>query len=445
MFLFISEYLFCIDPHYRTKYSKYVSSEMLNFKFNELFMPSIKKSYSQADSVINTTVFNSVFLSDFKPEINLSIVLSGNAGNFSFFIEPIITTKNYSKSNLGAVYSRNNISGRYENAFIVYKNNNISFIFGRASLWWGQSNQNSIIQNGFYPSFDKILFRHKGKKYFFELLVGQLNSNYDQENFRIKRNISGHRLVWKPNEKLLFSIGEQIIYTGRNRDIELNYLNPFVPYLSTSFEGNDEIYPYDNDNSMIFSDFRYLIRKNFSIYAELIIDDYQIDNTPVDNATGFKIGVDGNFSEKLIYIFEFTKINPWTYIHHGQFTSWEQNYHPLGFKYGPDSRCFHLKTVFEIKNFDILFDFNFLEKGINNIYSEWNNSINEHNNSAKNYTIYNVAISKAFKSFRVELGWKSRSLNLDPTINYFSDKFIENGSYYLKMLYGFNKKSHYLH
>ena len=204
-------------------------------------------------------------------------------------------------------------------------------------------------------------------------------------------------------------------------------------------EKNEESYPHDNDNSMIFCDFRYLLRKNLSLYGEMIIDDFQIDETNVDNATGFKLGFDGKFNDRLIYIFEYTKINPWTYIHHGQFTSWEQSYHPLGFKYGPDVECLHFKTIFEINNYDIFLDFNFLEKGRNNIFSAWNNSLNENELYLKNYIIYNFAIVRNFQTLRTEFGWKSKSFNLDPTVEYFFNNSKNNGTYYLKISFDFNK------
>ena len=438
LFFYVCEYLWSNEPYNQAQYSEIIAQEIIDYKFNGYLIHPLYNNYSKSDTTFNLMISNSIQISDYKPEINSSFILSGVNGYFSFFIEPIMTNAIYGKKNLGTTYSRNNISMRFKNAFIKYEKNNIKVVFGRAHLWWGQSNRSSIIQNYSYPHFDKFAFKYKTGKYFYEAFVGQLNSKYNSENYRIRRNIGGHRLVWRPVKNLIFGIGEKIIYTGRNRGIELIYLNPFIPYLFTSLENNEESYPYDNDNSMIFGDFRYLLRKNLSLYGELIIDDFQIDDTNVDNAIGFKLGFDGKFNDKLIYIFEYTKINPWTYIHHGQFTSWEQSYHPLGFKYGPDVECLHFKTIFEINNYDIFLDFNFLEKGRNNILSEWDNSFNENEFYLKNYVIYNFAIVRNFQSLITEFGWKSKSFNLDPTIEYFFNNSKNNGTYYLKMYFDFN-------
>jgi len=438
VFLIFTEHHFSRTIDGRLKYSKYVSNDIFEYKFNNVFNPYIIRPLSTSESLFSVNISNSIILKDSKPEINASFQIKGGTEDFYFYIEPILINSHYSKINLGTTYSRNNISGRFENAFISYKYNGTYFVFGRFPLWWGQSNQSSIIQNEFCPSYDSFLLRYKSKQYLYEIFSGQLNSSYDNEGYRIKRNIGGHRLVWKPNMSLIISIGEQIIYTGRNRPIELIYLNPFIPYFFNSIENNEENFPFDNDNSMILGEFRYLPRKNFSIYGEFIIDDYQIDDTNIDDGTGYKIGVDGKLSKKLIYIFELTKIKPQTYIHHGQFTSWEQNYHPLGFKYGPDVKCLHFKTIYEIKNYNILLDINFLEKGVNNIFSKWNNLLNIDSNSLKRYTLYNIAISRNFKPFKIELGWKSNSFNLDPTVEYLSSN--TDVSYYLKISSHINKK-----
>ena len=55
------------------------------------------------------------------------------------------------------------------------------------------------------------------------------------------------------NNKLNISFGEQIIYTGKNRNYELFYLNPAIPYVFAAYEDNDlDVGNKNNDNSMIF-------------------------------------------------------------------------------------------------------------------------------------------------------------------------------------------------
>ena len=82
----------------------------------------------------------------------------------------------------------------------------------------------------------------------------------------------------------------------------------------------------DNDNSIIFLDISYTHSSKLNYYSEFIIDDFQIDETNAPNSIGLKIGMNKTInydkSIKLFFNFEYTKINKWTYLHHGEFTSW---------------------------------------------------------------------------------------------------------------------------
>ena len=79
-----------------------------------------------------------------------------------------------------------------------------------------------------------------------QIFHGQLNSEYDLNGTRIIRNISGHKLSWKPNDTSFLNIGELVIYAGKNRGIELMYLNPFVPYFFSALEGEQKINQEDH-------------------------------------------------------------------------------------------------------------------------------------------------------------------------------------------------------
>ena len=99
---------------------------------------------------------------------------------------------------------------------------------------------------------------------------------------RIKRNIAGHRLTFLSKDgKLLAGLGEQIIYTGQNRDIELHYLNPVVPYFFTALENDVESSgDGDNDNSIVFVTIRYVPKPNFSFFSGLRKEKNRSENIP---------------------------------------------------------------------------------------------------------------------------------------------------------------------
>jgi len=313
-------------------------------------------------------------ISSGSPEFQFRFWSASSWHNFTLFIEPIIVNSTYGIEYLGTDYSRSGMSGRIVNSFLRYQNNLINIQFGRSPVWWGQSWESSIIQSGYFPAYDHLSARLNIGNFQMELLSGQLSSEYISNN-RIKRYIAGHRVTWLPrHNKWVLSIGEQIIYTGLDRSLELFYLNPAIPYFFTALEGDETTNP-DNDNSIIFINGRYLFKPNLSAYFEFIIDDFQVDKNTTPHSLGYKLGLDGGTilkGKELSFEFEYTNIDSWTYIHHGQFTSWQNRCHPIGYRYGADCRSLMALVDFWLKS-DVLIStkYTYLEKGVNNLLTAW--------------------------------------------------------------------------
>ena len=432
------DYIYALDPFKRLKYNhKYFIAT-----FNNEIIPNIYNEYYELDSNVSISSNTLIHIDNNIPIVKTGVLFSGMHGSFSWFLEPILVNEKYGHPELGTEYSRNNISGRIENAVVTYKKDNFNIYFGRSPIRWGQSLSRSIIQSGLYPSYDHLILRYQINNIYFEILSGQLGSRKLDNGDRIKRNLGGHRFIWKINKKMSFTIGEQIIYTGKNRNVEITYLNPFVPYFFTGLEGDEVNAPYDNDNSIIFVDFRYLAKSDFSFYGELIIDDIQIDDTGVDDALGMKIGLDGYINmdnNHLFWVFEWTRILPWTYIHHGQFTSWEQRGHPIGFSFGPDSDCLELKFFGLYKKVNIYLDFNYLVKGSNNLDTPYDNFSNNNVNKIKDkYLFSKIGFSHNYKSLKIEAGWMSKNYIESIIVNNFQPS--KSGMLYFEIIARLNKK-----
>ena len=312
-------------------------------------------------------------LSD-TPDNQIRIWSASHWKGLLLYIEQPLVNSAYGDEHLGANYERAGMSTRIAQAYLRYQNDLMEIHYGRAPVHWGQSVQSSIIQSGYFPAYDHISARFTIGTFKLELLSGQLSS----ENIggdRIKRYIAGHRITWHPvDTKWTLEIGDQILYTGVNRSIELFYLNPVIPYFFTALEGDETTNP-DNDNSIIFLNGRYLFIPNLSTYFEFILDDYQVDKNTVPHALGYKIGLDGGRvfrGRELSFEFEYTSIDSWTYIHHGQFTSWQNRGHPLGYKYGSDCRSIEGQLDFwPSDNWRLYTQYTYLEKGSNNLNTVW--------------------------------------------------------------------------
>ena len=300
--------------------------------------------------------------------------------NWLLSVRPFITNENVGKQILGTDFTRNGFKGRFTHSYLQYKNDNLFIIFGRSPLTWGQSKQYSIIQSDLTPTYDQFRFKLTLGNLTGEILTGQLGSE-TMGGDRITRLIGGHRLTGHfLNEKLELQIGEQIIYTGENRNIELFYLNPAVPYVFAVYDDDDlNVDEFNNDNGMIFINGKYDFEYPASVFFEFIIDDYQVHDNQTQNMLGWKLGLEGqsDFSNYQVnWETEYTQIDSWTYIHHGQFTNWQNRGHAIGYPYGTDLRSFYVQADTWLKNETLKLDieYTWLEKGANNINTSWGNN-----------------------------------------------------------------------
>ena len=259
----------------------------------------------------------------FTPYYKYNKLISGIAirnDNWGFVLQAFVVDSIVGKQLLGTHFSRGGLMGRFTHSLLSYQSENITFGFGRAPIDWGQSRHHSIIQSGQTPPYDHARFKLSMGNLSGELLVGQLGSEVSDSK-RITRLIAGHKLTGHFfDDKFEFQIGEQIIYTGENRNIEFFYLNPAVPYVFAVYDEDDlNINGYNNDNTMIFMSSRYRIKKYFSVFFEFIIDDYQVYDDPVQDMLGWKFGADGNLpisNYSLDWETEYTKIDSLSTISH---------------------------------------------------------------------------------------------------------------------------------
>ena len=414
--LLIKAYPFTLDDLTGIHYTTIPKSK--NFRF----APSLKVSNNIPDFRLGT------WLSIWKEKI-------------SILAEPVIVNTHFGETILGEKYSRGGISGRFENALIRYNADKININFGRSPVWWGQSWDSSIIMSGHYPPYDYLSTKINFDSFYFELLAGQLHSVKVDSIGRFKRFISGKRLTYlSKNERLILNVGDLVVYSGLNRSIEFQYLNPVVPFFFADLEEEIERYMgVDNDNTMIFFDGRYVFNKPLSIYFEFLIDDFQITSSNrgrIPDALASKLGVDGSFkinNRSVIYEIEYTKIYGNTYITRGWFTNWEDRNIPIGYKYGPDCESLYFLADYWIsQNFLFSGRITYLEKGSLTFDSQYdeNGKSKSPSNPVKYYAFFAPAIIWHHKYGKIETGW-----NGDIRLN-------RMGSFYFKLQlilnYGFN-------
>ncbi len=399
-------------------------SKNLKRHLSFLFMVILKSNFifsQQIETKLELSNLNNPYFKYSHYEAQLKV----SHQNWKLIINPEVVDSYVGKKVLGTNFSREKFMGRFCKSVLSYDKDNFNFQIGRSPIKWGQSYEQSIIQSGYAPSYDHLIFELSLNNLSAKFLAGQLGSQKIGSE-RILRLISGRRFSGAfLNKKLNISLGEQIIYTGKNRSHELFYLNPAIPYVFAAYEDNDlDVDSLNNDNSMIFIDANYNIKGKHLIYFEFIIDDFQIYDDPVQDMLGVKIGVRSHFrilNRIVNWEVELTEIDTWTYIHsgRGQFTSWQNLDHPIGHPYGSDLKSLKILSEIWLKKESIFFkaEYNRLVKGSVGLNDMWGN-INSLSNSfpsspEKTLTLIQTTIGFQLKNFSLETGYSNIPLSYD--------------------------------
>ena len=131
---------------------------------------------------------------------------------------------------------------------------------------------------------------------------------------------------------------------------------------------------------MLFASLRVVLKTNFSMFTEIIIDDFQIDKQNRNifpDATGFKLGLEGykllDNNNYLNYQIEYTEIGTWTYTHENYMNNWFNFSQPLGHLNGPDCKSFIAKINYvKNKNIILTIENEYIEKGSVGIFTPAN-------------------------------------------------------------------------
>lgn len=181
-------------------------------------------------------------------------------------------------------------AGEVENAFVLYRAGRFTLQAGRFGGFWGPSRESLVLSESSRP-MDAIAVRYHWGFLHYTFQTGKLDRvRQPDENETVFENryFSGHMLDLKLHRNFYLGLFESVIYGGPGRPLEFAYLNPFLFF--HAFQLNEGY----NDNTYLGIDAAWYYKKNNKFYAQLFIDDFQIDsevrgdNEP--NEIGFLIG-----------------------------------------------------------------------------------------------------------------------------------------------------------
>ena len=412
-----------------------------HFLFKDNFYKSSLEIFSDSLSIDKHENYNHLVLGGIlhkTQDLNYSIISLDFEKKFKKIIislMPMIISDNINEIAFDSKYSRNGIYARLEKSLIMVDLGLSKIKLGRGYHKKSLYPHHSIIDSGLSPSRDEISFKTMFRKIDFEFSFGKLDNEKDSLDNLISRNFANHKILWKVSNDFILEAGEMVIYTGLNRNFDFTYINPFNPYFLNGLETERKDLIDDNDNSMIYFSIKKAF-KDINTYTELIIDDFQIDKTGRQHALGYKFGLHSLQNNPFSWLLEYVEINKWTYLHHGNKTSWENRGIPIGFLYGPNSKYFSAMGNYKTKNLIFNCQFNYLRKGNINFNSPWLNGRGFVNREHIDYFFSSISFIKKYERFNFEIGWSNIPFN--KTISHNSVKVDINNRFFVNTFIHFD-------
>ena len=184
-------------------------------------------------------------------------------------------------------------SGYTEQAYLAAKFGPVGIQFGRDYQQWGSGRKSNLLFSDNSQPFDLGRLTVNAGKFTFTMTAMQLDqitvadSNFTTgavDSTQKNRFLSAHRIDWRVSDKLQVGISESVLYGGSGRNFEWQFLNPVMIY---HFEQeNRDI----EGNTIVGADFIAYPGKNWSVYGEVIVDDWQFDRKKVSDLEPPELG-----------------------------------------------------------------------------------------------------------------------------------------------------------
>ncbi len=220
-------------------------------------------------------------------------------------------------------------------AYLIWDKSWFQLEFGRDQIKWGPGLRGSLMLSSENPLFQMLKLKFSFNRFQFSSFHGTLHSGTGT------KYLAGHRLELKLFDWLYISGSEAIIYG--NRDVELAYLNPIMPYHVAEHHLGDE------DNNTMALDITLFPFKNHKVYFELFLDDFTSAENPFTyygNKFAFLAGhrwVAPLGLDNADLKWEYARIEPYVYTHYKEINIYQNYDKSIGHWLGPNSDDFYLE------------------------------------------------------------------------------------------------------
>lgn len=208
--------------------------------------------------------------------------------------------------------------------------------FGSDLVAWGPGTTGNLLLNIAPFSLPDIHVSAQLGPFRYIKLFGTLDKLYPTANgggkdfLADKRKIAAHRLDVRVSPRFRFGVSESVIY---NRDLELVYLNPLMPFVIS------EVQTGDADNNLAAVDAMVKLTGNTRTYLEFMVDDLDFRQDffrDYVNKWAVLLGHQWAVSRALITL-EAVRVEPYVYTHRDTANHYEYFGESLGYDLQPNS------------------------------------------------------------------------------------------------------------
>lgn len=238
----------------------------------------------------------------------------------------------------------------------------------------------SLLLSDFSNNYFYLKFNTRIWKFHYQNLFAELTQDYDRGPDRVlpKKYMAAHYLNIQISKRLRLGLFEATVF-GRDNGFDLQYLNPIILYRAVEQSLGSP------DNAMLGLTGRYLFFKHFSLYGQLVIDEFKFSELFLErrgwwaNKYGVQLGakyIDAFGVQNLDIQAEYNTVRPYTYT----FRSAEANYthynQPLAHPLGANFREFLARVQYRPKpRWAIRGQLLWADYGLDTLSSNWGSDI----------------------------------------------------------------------
>ncbi|MEM7104418.1 MAG: capsule assembly Wzi family protein [Bacteroidota bacterium] len=217
----------------------------------------------------------------------------------------------------------------------------------------------SLFLSDYSTNYFYLKLNTKVWKFNYQNIFAELTSQFDRDTLgdvtRPKKYIAAHHLSINILPNLNIGLFESVVF-DRGNTFELQYLNPVILYRTVEQAVGSP------DNANIGLDFKYNFLKRFSLYGQIMIDEFVFNELVVErrgwwaNKIAYQLGlkyIDVIGIDHLDLQLEYNSVRPFTYTHRDEsanYTHYNQPLaHPLGANFKEIIAILRYQPIFPLK------------------------------------------------------------------------------------------------